>query len=301
MAYSPIATSEKAAGAIVTESLQKRLRDNPINTATQGPNDLTKRFVEIPPFLRWFGTGQDGPPTFAAGTTTLKSGAIHATTIDFQSGCAVDIVGPFFFFHATTSITITGAVSIAGGLRTETTDDPIEYDASAAATRPIHQYAIGGGGGLGAHGLDPQPIYPIGTLTPSLNRGIANTNGNGIAVIRGMLGNALLGGSQGGKDSTNPNPRAKGGGIIVFTAPTITFNATGVVNASGESPAAAPGPAFMGGSGGAGGGVIVFASQNYTEVAGATTFIGGGVGSAGFLGGSAGVNGGSGRWLNFQF
>ncbi len=147
MAYAEITPPERAAGQLASESLLRRLRDNPISVAEQDLSSPWRRFTRAPPFLRWFGSGIMGAQNLS--TQTIVGGVYDTTDFTLAVGQILTVTSGILCIHATGTIDITGTIDLSGAVRS---NDPANNIAEkVVGIEVLHNYALGGsGGGSGA-------------------------------------------------------------------------------------------------------------------------------------------------------
>lgn len=272
--YTVLTDAELTSGERAKATQARALRDNFLavigadNTdASPVPSPIFFSSLRFSPLLTYIPSGATATTSYS-GTTTIPH-YIEADTVTFGAGTFTPEVqsnGVFtgtIIVRAKTSITISGSA-----IFNFRSSDVFNFSTAGADHSPY----IGGSGG---NGLDSgsSATLPQGL---SQNESISYSTGDFFQVAGGEDGGGTSTGSIGGK----------GGGIIIFVAPTITFSAGATLNCSGENGVAAGGTR----TGGGGGGVILLSGQTITGDGSATFNVAGGTPYDGFAtAGTAGI------------
>ena len=300
--YSAVAAGEKNADSPVNVSLIDKLDQNPeamIEGATGAPRILEAAFKRYHPWnLTDLGDGSDGSATISSSANVLP-GIHQYTSLTINSGVTwtkdPSYIGPLII-KCTGTVTINGTIRCAntsihgdaggsggGGGSGFDSDTSSDLDNGEAGTESA--YALGGAAGF-TSGTDTAGQAGVTLSTKAMHAALA-------------AGNVFYGGAKGGAGgygvsgtgsvhTGGASPDA--GGVCIIIADQIDFNASGVIDCSGDDGVDGAG-SNAGASGGSGGGAIVFFYNTLNENGSSTTDVTGG---AAFTGNPTGQDSGAG-------
>lgn len=243
--------------------------------------------------------GIRGPGSIASGSTMSHSSTesnwsgtqtgLHAfTAVTIPNGNTVTCGGRWIVIWARDSITIGGTLTASGtGIAGGTGGTGAGAAGNAGTSQP------GGGGGISssppdnAGGVGGGVIWNGFTIVSGGAGGTAGTAQTTGTALLGQVGDwwgfgGGSGGAGGGDGANTAGSGGAGGGSIVLIAPTITLDATAILNTSGANGTNGAGN-DTGGGGGGGAGNIIMHCQSYTDNGATFTQTGG-------TGGNGGVN-----------
>ncbi|MBN46881.1 MAG: hypothetical protein CMH23_10460 [Methylophaga sp.] len=306
--YSAVAAGEKDADSPVNVSLLDKLDQNPqamIEGATGAPRILEAAFKRYHPWnLTDLGDGSDGSATISSSANVLP-GIHQYTSLTINSGVTwtkdPSYIGPLII-KCTGTVTINGTIRCAntsihgdaggsGGGGGSGFDNPNNSDFNNGEDGTESAYAHGGAAGFTSGiGMDGQAGVTLSTKAMHAALAAGNVfygGGKGGAGGYGVTG-------QGFRQAGGASPDA--GGVCIIIAEQIDFNATGVIDCSGDDGVYGAGGS-AGASGGSGGGAIVFFYNTLNENGSSTTDVTGGAAYTGRPAGMASGAGGAGIFL----